>query len=334
MVTKREVLEELALSDLQKIADRLRVRVSKGLSGLLTQAMLGPVSESKRPYIEALASSDLVTIEEIDRILHTRYSRLPDDMRGVSRPSKPRGVLSDIFLPRRADSGAERFFSVDSLVRHILDSYVTKSDLLKICQSLGLAGTGNKGDLVARIICDTRMTKEIALYYLNRDDMRKLCQDLKLPATGTRREMENRVVSVMMRLPRAPIGAPTYEPLQYDRPMTMAPAIPAYAPPPGQPSMRQSCTSTTLAPVADEPSNQPAVGEPPIQPPEDSISTPSPTPGVPGSLVSSIPVRSGFDSVVEFIDKWRPTKPYKDEEKYQIELFSKLCSKFGDEYVM
>jgi hypothetical protein len=68
LVTKREALEEQTPANLQKIADRLGIRVSTGLSGAFTQAVFGPVKPSRRQYIETLANSDLVTLEDIDRI--------------------------------------------------------------------------------------------------------------------------------------------------------------------------------------------------------------------------------------------------------------------------
>jgi len=60
-------------------------------------------------------------------------------------------------------------------------------------------------------------------------------------------------------------------------------------------------------------------------PPPPSVPQPPPTP--------YIPARPELDSVVEFIDKWRPAKPWRVEEKYQIELSTKLSSEFGDECV-
>jgi|GEM_PF-3017843 len=331
LVTKREVLEELSLQNLQKVADRLGIRVSKGLTGVLTQAMFGPVTESRRTYIEALAGSDVVTLEEIDRILHTRYSRLPDDTRGVGLTPKSRGTLSEVFSFRRADTRADRFFSLDSLLQHILDSYVTKSDLQKICQNLGIPGAGNKGDLVTRVLGDSRLTKEIALYYVNRDDMKKLCEDLKLPATGTRREMESRVVNVMMRLPRAPPNTPSHEPPQYSPPMVQAPWVVPYANPPQQ------------TPIAAPPAPSPGyiadtgatsgkkLGEGLSSEPHGASTLASPQPSVPEILpVPSIPPRPEFDGVVRFIDEWRPTKPYKDEVGYEVELDTRLRTTFGD----
>lgn len=336
MVTKREVLEELTLPNLQKIADRLGIRVSKGLSSLLTQAMLGPLPESRRSYIEALANSNLVTLEEIDRILHTRYSRLPDETRGVGWTPKPRGTLSDIFMKPRAETRVERFFSLDSLIQHILDSYVTKSDLQKICQNLGLPGMGNKGDLVARILGDPRLTNGMALYYVTRDDMKKLCEDLKLPATGTRGEMESRVASVMARLPRPPPSAPSYEPMRYPSTMAQTPADASYTAPPQQtPIVVPPPPSPSSAPDTQT-SSGPNVGSgPPIEPPEHLVTLPPPPSSVPEPVPTpSIPARPGLDSVIEFIEDWGPTQRFKDESKYQIELAADLRNKFGSKSVM
>jgi len=295
------VLEEQTLPNLQKVADRLGVRVSKGLTGLLTQAMLGPVPESRRSYIEALANSDLVTLEEIDRILHTHYARLPDDTRGVGWRPKPRGGLAGVFMTPRADTRVERFFTLDSLLSHILHSYVAKSDLQKLCQNLGLPGTGNKSDLENRILGDQTLTNAKVLYFINRNNMKKLCQDMNLPAIGTRQEMESRVANVMWRLPRATPIAPSYEPPRY--------ASPTAQPPPD---------ATT--PLHEPLPQYAATKEPPILAPEDIV--PPPPPGPP------IPPRPDLDSVIEFLREFSPSQRFKDEILYEVELAQALRHRF------
>src|SRR5439155_26873654 len=68
LVSTYEVLSQLTLPNLKKIAKRLGIHVKQGLSGFIAgQAGL----EIRRPYIQALATSNLVTLEEIDRILGT-----------------------------------------------------------------------------------------------------------------------------------------------------------------------------------------------------------------------------------------------------------------------
>lgn len=325
MVTKREALEELRLQDLQKIADKLGIRVSKGVAGLLTQAMFGSPTESKRSYIEALADSDVVTLESIDRILHTRYSRLPDDTRGVRQSPRPQGVLSQIFTPRRAD--ISRFYTLDSLLQHILDQYVTKSDLQKICNNLGFPKTGNKGDLVARVIGDSRLTKEMVLHYVNRDSMRKLSEDMRLPVMGTRKEMESRIVNAMIRLPRTSASHPAYE--QRRDPSQDAQTYSAIV------KTTQIHTSNAAVQtsgsgdrvISREAPNE-ATGPRPLEykdfsssiPPVSEISSPAPI----------IPVLPEFDDIFRFVDEWRPTKPYKDEVGYEVELDTRLRARFGD----
>src|SRR3989304_3179860 len=86
LVTTREVLEQLTLPNLKKVAKRLGIQIPQGLAGFLAQAGLGV--ELRRPYIEALSSSGLVSLEEIDRILKTHYARLEEDGEEVKRPSE------------------------------------------------------------------------------------------------------------------------------------------------------------------------------------------------------------------------------------------------------
>src|SRR5438094_807668 len=94
MVTKREVLEELTLPKLKKIAQRLGIQVRKGITGFIGERALGV--ELRGPFIETLANSPIVTVEEIDRVLGTNYSgksipresRQPKEERRRQSPSR------------------------------------------------------------------------------------------------------------------------------------------------------------------------------------------------------------------------------------------------------
>jgi hypothetical protein len=314
----------LRLQDLQKVADRLGIRVSKGVTGLLTQAMFGSAAESRRSYVEALTNSDVVTLESIDRILHTRYSRLPDDTRGVRRSPRQKGVLSEIFAPSKKDGS--RFYTLDSLLRHILDQYVAKSNLQKICDNLGIPRTGNKDDIVSRILSESRLTKEIVLYHVNRDNMRKLSEDMKLPAIGTRREMESRIANVMMKLPRDQIDHPRYErqqsPSEVSKPYHAAPQM---SPIPTPHVISQSPGPNDGVAPSEVPS-----GTTITKPPEHEAIAPSTPPVSEIRSAPTIPILDEFDDILRFIDEWRPTKPYGDEGGYEVELDTRLRTRFGD----
>jgi hypothetical protein len=324
-------LEEQTHANLQKIADRLGIRVSKGLAGALTQAMFGPVKESRRQYIETLANSDLVTLEDIDRILRTHYARLPDDTRGMGYAPRTRGTLSDIFMQPRPETRVERFVTLESLIRHILDNYVTKSDLQKICQILGLNGAGNKGDLQDRILGDSSLTSALALNYVNRDDMKKLCVDLKLPTTGTRGDMESRVAKVMARLPRSPPTTPSYEPQRYTPSTTMTYKDTSYAVAPQQTPVAPIPHSPALSPDAKTSTNPNVENERPIEPPEEIVPPPPPPSVVPEPPSKpSIPARPELGSIMEFIKNWWPSQRFENERLYQVELATELRHRFPD----
>lgn len=332
LVSKREVLEELSLPNLQKLADRLDVRVSKGLTGLLTQAMMGSAPESRRQCIEALGRSDLVTLEEIDRILHTRYSRLPDDTRGTGFTQKPKGVLGQLLAPHGPNARTERFYALGSMIEHILSSYVSKPDLQKLCQNLGLRVTGNKSDFVACIANDPGLSNELTLYYVNRDDMKKLCADLRLPMTGTRGDMEARVLGVMARLPRSPRLAANYQPIAA-APTRVVTQPTAYSAPRAQ-SLSGSfdAVTTERQSSSPHPSPQPASESLSNSSPPSPTTRPEPLPPTPPS--PAIQARPDLERVIEFIETWHPSNRFKDESKYEIELAAQLRHRFGNEAVL
>src|SRR5437667_8236971 len=93
LVTKREVLEELTLSKLKRIAQRLGIQVRKGITGFIGERALGV--ELRRPFVETLVNSPIVTLEEIDRVLGTTYS-------GRSIPREPRQAKEE--RPRQPSS--------------------------------------------------------------------------------------------------------------------------------------------------------------------------------------------------------------------------------------
>ena len=320
--------------NLEKVADRMGIRVSKGLSGALTQAMFGPVKPSRRQYVETLANSDLITLEDIDRILHTHYARLPDDTRGMGYTPRPVGPLSGIFMQVRSDTRIERFVTLDSLIRHILDSYVDKSGLQKICQQLGLQTTGNRADLVDRIAGDIDLTGESVLNQVNRGDMKKLSVDLKLPTTGTRGDMESRVAKLMTHLPKLQSSATTHESSRLTPPPSETYQATSYSVPALQTPARASPPpSPTRFPDVDTPSNQNVEKEPSTKPP-DLSAPPLPTLVVPLSPPAPLPPACPeFDGVVRFIENWEPTKPHETEEGYQLDLEIRLRTTFGENRV-
>src|SRR5438093_1406507 len=123
LVTKREVLEELTLPKLKRIASRLGVQVRKGITSFLGERTLGV--ELRRPYIESLANSPIVTLDEIDRVLATNFS-------GKSIGKETRAAIERGTRQRHSQAPEEEASNQEEAQRgldYILDRYLYKEDL-------------------------------------------------------------------------------------------------------------------------------------------------------------------------------------------------------------
>src|SRR2546422_1840232 len=192
LVSKREVLEELTLPKLKKIAQRLGIQVRKGISGFLGERAFGV--ELRGPFIETLASSPIVTLEEIDRVLGTNYSgkgiprepRQPKEERRRQSPSREAG---EVMPPEPEDEDG-----VGLELEYILGRYLYKEDLQEICDELELPVSGSKDDLIERVLDDDDFHPEMALPYIDKEGLKSLAEELELRTGGTREDLEKRIL--------------------------------------------------------------------------------------------------------------------------------------------
>jgi hypothetical protein len=313
LVTTQEVLEQLDLPNLRKIAKRLGIQVSKGFTGFLMQQGLG--IETRRPYISALANSGLVTLEEIDRILKTHYSRLREE-----REEAPR--LSERSPPRRDRTDQRNepptsFATFESAAQFILE-YLGKVELQDICDDLDVPVSGNKEDLVFRILGDPAFTPEMALAYVDKEGLKEICDALGIRTQGVRDELEERIRRVIpTRLPQ-----PQRQEYQPGPPASYTQTSPAVTPP----DLRQPPQPTRPVPRQESAAPQYAPSEPP---PLEFPETP-PTTLIPEPVAPQI---AQLQMVAEFIESYHPSQRFRNEQSYEIEVAQAMRHHFGSENV-
>lgn len=317
LVSTYEVLSQLTLPNLKKIAKRLGIHVKQGLAGFIAgQAGY----EIRRPYIQALATSNLVSVEEIDRILGTRYSKLrgePDV--AVERAARVERQPQEFPARPSHERTSDDFQASDSILRHVLDRYLYKEDVQEICYELGLPGGGNKEDLEFRILGDSRFQPDMALSYVDKEGLKALCDELGLRTQGTREELEDRLLHAI----RARRGATT-SPAHHQQPLAQhpvftprpEPSAPLYIPSP--PSPRQPLQREPLA-------TQETISPPPLEFPEQ----PSP------SLIPEpvAPQVAQLQMVSEALQNYKPSQRFRNEQAYEIEVAQAMRHQFGPENV-
>ncbi len=313
MVTVREVLEQLDLTNLKKIAKRLGIQVSKGLTGFLMQQGLG--IETRRPYIDALANSGLVTLVEIDRVLKTHYSRLQEE-----REEEPR--FAERSLPRR-ERAIERnepsaSFATYELAGQFILECLGKPELQDMCDDLELPVSGNKEDLVFRVLGDPDFNLETALAYLDKEGLKDICDAMGIRTQGVRDELVERI------LRRIPSRSAQPEPERYQ-------AAPASAYRQSAPRPSPADTQQPQEPARQFPRQETTTPQyPPAEPPPLEFPEVPPTTMIPEPIAPQI---AQLQMVTEFLESYRPSQRFRNEQSYEIEVAQAMCHHFGPENV-
>jgi len=316
LVSTYEVLSQLTLPNLKKIAKRLGIHVKPGLSGYIaSQAGF----EIRRPYIQALANSNLVTMDEIDRILGTHYSRLQGDT-GAPAERAPRVEKPSQSFPAGAprQSMSDDFQTSESILRHVLDRYLYKEDVQKICFELGLPGGGTKEDLEFRLLGDPRFQPDMAVAYVAKEGLKELCDELGISTSGTREDLEGRIYQMIRRRGggRTAPGPSAY---------TYQPPMPPVTSPQGyMAAYRPEQPPQSPTPVARREilAAQDTPSQAPLEFPE------VPPPGLIPEPVA--PQIAQLQMVAEFLESFRPSQRFRSEQAYEIEVAQSMRHRFGD----
>lgn len=189
--------------------------------------------ETRRPYIAALSNSGLVTLEEIDRILKTHYSRLQDERTEAPRSSER--TPSRMSRMSERDEPATSFATFESAAQFVL-GYLGKEDLQDLCDELDMPVSGNKEDLVFRILGDPSFTPEMALSFVDKEGLKEICQELGLRTQGVREELEERIRRAIATRRREQPARSPYQPVAQNSYTQPLPTAPPPSVPPQQPT--------------------------------------------------------------------------------------------------
>ncbi len=307
MVTKQRVLEELTLPKLKKIAKQMGIEVDTGLMGFLGK-QLGV--ESRGPYIEALAGSRIVTLESIDRILGMSLSTadIPTRPRATSRDRPPPDPKEEVPV-----EDSEEKDTPEDIVQFILNRYLYKEDVQSLCEELDVPVSGTKEDLIDRLLNEDTFSADMALGYIDKEGLKDLCDILELRTSGTRDELERRVSGYL--------GSMEDEEAEAER--ASSPHM-AHSPEAEAPTHTAIPASDQRAMRRDLFAPQERMGQP-LEFPE----TPSP------SLIpeTHAPQIAQLQMVAEFLRTYVPSKRFRNESAYEIEMAQAMRHHFGAENV-
>lgn len=116
----------------------------------------------------------------------------------------------------------------------LLGRYFYKEDVQDILDDFNLPVSGNKEDLIPRLLSGTSITFAELVDMLNKDTLKSICEDYDLPVGGNVDDLKERVMKLNdegMAAPKQP-NAPTNYPQQYQPP----PQYQQPPPPQNQPS--------------------------------------------------------------------------------------------------
>jgi len=317
VVSTNEILSQLDLPSLKKLAKRLGIHVPQGLTGFFAKEQLG--IEIRRPYIKALANSELVTLDEIDRVLGTHYARMHYDLpSGEERGIK--GFERSQKAPESPARGRVRgdFQTRESILQHAMNRYLYKEDVQDLCRELNLPGGGNKDELVLRVLGAPELHPDMVFEHINKEDLKELCIDLNLGTHGTREDLVDRLIRTTHA--RAVARPPPQSYLQYT-----APPQTSMQPKQDSPLIYPEPRMTVQGMQAAPPPVQEVVTPPPLEFPEE----PSPT-LIPEPIAPQI---AQLQMVSEFLEGYRPSQRFRNESAYEIEVAQAMRHHFGSENV-
>lgn len=215
--------------------------------------------------------------------------------------------------------------------RDFFKRYIYKEGFQDMLREEDLSPTGNVDELIDRLVEEAEYDFTIFLDYFGKDDLKEICEDFDLPVSGTKDNLMERLFEEVIEISEGDLqwmgieiedesGEGESEP---DEPLRS----PDTGPRPGKP------------PEVEDGQRVDKLGRPLRRsvfesPPDDQqpLSLDSTRP--PDQVTKQIPPKvEELKQLTEFIDHWRPSKRFRSEQAYEIELAAVLRSRFGQDEV-
>ncbi len=271
MVPKRSVLNSLSLSDLKKIASALHIDLTPKIS----EIPLVKIRGEKYFIVDKLSRFRGLTIEDIDEVIGTNYSKKS------KKTKEPKKIKEE----RREEEEVE-------FLEFLLDKFLYKEELQDLLDDLDLPVSGNKDELIDRIVQSGMIDESYVLSMLNKDILVEICDFLELETRGTKAELKKRILKNVGVVEEFEEKIPHKEP-------TTVPTRPPPPPPTVQHPQRETVAPTP--PVRESLREQP----------------------------KQIDLQVEFNQVVNSIHQWIPKVRRSTEEGYKSDLAGFLEYKRG-----
>lgn len=276
MVSKKAKLKSLSMSDLKKIAKASHIDLTPSFIDQQKIKIMG----EKFYVVEKLSKPGLLKMEDIDKILGIDH---------IKKPARGREVRETEY--EEEDQEDEE---IEINVETLLSDFFYKEDLQLMLDELELPVSGNKDELIDRIIESGEIDEiEIIRTWMVKDQLQDLCDTLELKRTGKNEELIDRIFEYLgieeeeeSEEEPEPAPIPVYArqpPLPQSEPII-----------PSQTQMEQPQVSQSIPPI-------PQREAPQVQYPQDFS-------------------ENEFNQLVQGISQWIPSIRHSKEDGYRSEL--------------
>ena len=228
----------------------------------------------------------------------------------------------------------------DSIIDGIFTRFLYKEDVQELLDDLDLPVSGTKDELISRLLEHEDFDPEEALAYLDKEQFVALCDELDLPSRGTRDDLFKRVLEAI-REEEKELVVPASDTRAEAEPAIARSSTPiksaeASLPPPPpiwayvHASQPPTPPTAPVPPVEERARRHDVFAQPqPYVPPLEFPESQSPT-LIPEAHAPQIPQ---LQMISEFIEAYRPSRRFANEQAYEIELAQALRGRFGEENV-
>lgn len=211
----------------------------------------------------------------------------------------------------------------EDIIYSLLDSHFYKEQLQDILRDYDERVSGTKDELIGSILNlmeEEELEISDLLDYLPAEDLRDILDDMELPRSRSKADM---IVSIVEAFEEAEAEDVDAEETEGDEPLRLP----------------ETGTESDQIPEGGDDERVDRYGRPLRrsvleQPPPDSQPFSMGSTRPPGTVAQQIPPKvEELKQLMDFLDHWRPSKRFRLEQAYEIELAAELRSRFGQENV-